>query len=139
MILVSTEEMMKSLASVRNFQECILEDVRWRHFGTIVEFVFNYIWADDGSVRSELLAPARKSIVFHNLQELHIVNGLNSYQSLHPVELNWGISEVASVRVIEDEALVGRYSNLPIAVHHIRCSWEVARRIDVVCASIEIL
>lgn len=138
MIFESSEAIEAYLKQHHDFGECILEDVRWRHFGTVIDLVFDYIWTAAGTVRPEYMPPALKTISLHGVQELHIHNSLSEYMSLHPNELNWGLSEVSSVRVINNEQLLARYRSLPLPLHHLRLNWEGERRIDAVFGTMEV-
>jgi hypothetical protein len=137
-ILVSSEDIAAYLADHHNLQECILEEVRWRHFGTVLALVFDYIWTADGSVRPEYSSKDLICLSLRNVQEYHLFNGMSEYMSLHPEELNWGLSEVSSVRLVHEEFTLARYRSLPIPLHHLRCEWEGPRQIDVVFSTVEI-
>lgn len=138
MSLESAEAITDYLRRHRDFEECVLEDVRWLHFGTTVELVFDYIWDHDGTVRPEYAPANRKTLVLRNVQELHVWNALSEYMVLHPNELNWGLSEVSSVRLVDDEQVLGRYALLPIPLHQLRCNWEHERRVDVVFSTLDV-
>jgi hypothetical protein len=120
------------------FRECILQDVAWRRFGTVLDLVFDFIWASDGVVRQDLDKPQLVRIRLHVVQELHVVNALNDAQVLRPEDLTWGLSEVARVDLIDDPAVLARYQALPLAWHHIRCSWEGSRQLDIVFSYMEV-
>lgn len=138
MIYESHELMAGYLRENRNFEECLLVDVRWRHFGTVIELVFDYTWTSDGCVRGEYAPADLRTLVLRNVQELHVCNALNEYMSLHPEELNWGLSEVASVRVLDEHRFLSKYQSLPVPFHHLRCSWEGDRTVDVVFSTLEV-
>ena len=138
MIFESSEAIKAYLKQHHDFGECILQDIRWRHFGTVIDLVFDYIWTDAGAVRPEYKPPTLKTISLHGVQELHVHNALNEYMSLHPDELDWGLSEVSSVRLIDDELLLAPYSTLPLPLHHLRLNWEDERRIEAVFGTMEV-
>ena len=75
MTFESSEAINEYLRTHAQFGECILEDVVWRHFGTVVDFVFDYIWSDDGTVRMDERKDLR-TLTFSNVQELHVRNAL---------------------------------------------------------------
>lgn len=139
MIYESQEMIAEYLRENRSFEECLLVDLRWRHFGTVIELVFDFTWTGDGSVRSEYLPPDLKTLALRNVQELHVHNALSEHMSLHPEELNWGLSEVAAVRLLEHDEFLSKYGTLPVSLHHLRCSWDGGRRIDVVFSTLEVL
>lgn len=135
MTFESSEAINDYLRTHEEFGECILEDVVWRHFGTVVDFVFDYIWSDNGTVRTDLdQRKDLRTLTFSNVQELHVRNALGEDMCLHPEDLDWGLSEVSSVRLVNDEAVLTPYQTLPLPFHHLRCAWEGtdSRRIDIV-------
>ncbi|MDP1857259.1 MAG: hypothetical protein Q8K82_01230 [Gemmatimonadaceae bacterium] len=138
MILDSAEAIAEYLARHGDFGECILEDIRWCHFGTVLEIDVDYIWEDDGTVRSEYAPKNLKTLVLRNVQELHVCNALNVYMTLHPEELNWGLSEVSSVRLLDEEHRLSKYQALPVPFHHLSFNWEDERRIDVIFSTVEV-
>ena len=139
MIFESLDLMAGYLRENRNFGDCLLVDVRWRHFGTVIELIFDYSWTPDGSVRAEYAPSDLRALVLRNVQELHVCNSLSEHMSLHPEELNWGLSEVASVRVLDEDRFLAKYQSLPVPFHHLRCSWEGDRTLDVVFSTLEIV
>lgn len=139
MILEASDSMRAYLRHHNDFGECVLEEVRWEHFGTVIVLVFDYVWDDDGAIRASLNVPLLKTLRFHNVQELHVLNALSEHLSLHPSEVNWGLSEVAAVQLVDDPEVLARYQSLPIPLHHLRCSWEGERHIDIVFSTLEVL
>lgn len=137
MMLETSAAMIAYLNRHRDFEECVLEEVRWRHFGTVIDLVFDYIWTDEGAVRPEYIPPTSKTIRLHGVQELHVYNALSEYMTLHPEELSWGLSEVSSVRLVDDQQVLAAYRFLALPLHHLRCNWEGERRIDVVFVTME--
>jgi len=138
MMLESVEMIADYLSQHRAFEECILEDIRCRHYATVVDLVFDYVWSSDGSLRSEFEQPDRRVLTFHNVQEFRLFNALTEHMVLHPEELNWGMNEVALVRVVSESTVIGKYEQLPIPIHHVRCQWEGDRRIDIIFGSLEV-
>jgi len=80
----------------------------------------------------------QKMLSLHGVQELHICNALSEYMTLHPNELNWGLSEVSSVRLVNDDRLLARYATLPVPLHHLRLNWEGKRHIDAIFGTMEV-
>ncbi len=137
MILESAAAICSYLEQQRHFAQCILEDLCWRHYGTVLELVFDYIWTDEGDVRPEYAGKNIKTMVLRNVQELHMWNALNEHMTLHPDDLNWGLSEVAAVRLIEDDTLLANYAKLSVPFHHLGLRWEGDRRVDVIFGTME--
>jgi hypothetical protein len=138
MMLESAELITDYLNRYRRFEDRLLQDVRWRLYGTVIELEFDYVWSDNGAIRSEYEQPNLKVLALHNVQEFHLWNGLTEHMSLHPEDLNWGLSEVASVRVVDDPVVLGKYQHVAVPLHHLRCAWEGERRIDIVFATLEV-
>jgi len=113
----------------RNFEECILEDVGWRDYGTTLDFAFRYIWKDGTAVfRDDEEAPL---VVMRLLQvhEFELLNALNEAQLRFPERLNWGYSEIAMVRLQPDSATPPE-SGAP-RWQKLECLWEGRRHISV--------
>jgi hypothetical protein len=108
MILESADSIKAYLSEHRDFGDCILDDVVWLQYGTIIQLVFDYIWEPDGSIRTEYSKPCIKRLTLQNVQEWRVLNGLGEYMVLHPEELDWGLSEVAIVRLVDNSAMVAR-------------------------------
>ena len=138
MIFESHERIEEYLRENRYFAECLLLDLKWRHFGTVIELIFDYIWAADGSVLPEYAPRDLRTLVFHNVQELYVSNALKDHMTLHPDQLNWGISEVASVKLLEQADVLSKYQTLALPFHHLRCAWESNRLVDVVFSTLQV-
>lgn len=138
-MLESKEQIVHFLEQHHDFAECVLDEVCWHHHGTIIDLVFEYIWTDEASVRPAHLPSVQKTLRFHVVQEFHVCNGLTVDTSLRPDALNWGLSEVAVVRLLDEETFLVPYSRLPVPVHHLRCLWEGERKIDLVFSTLEVL
>ena len=92
----------------------------------------------DGSVRPDYVPPDLRTLRFRNVLELHVRNGLTEQMMLRPSELNWGLSEVSTVRLVDDEQVLARYQALALPVHHLQCNWDGERRIDIVFSTLEV-
>lgn len=137
-----TMENIKSLLeSHRNLQECVLLDIRWLHFGTTIELIFDYVWDESGKIRADLNQKEPVIVRLKLVQELHLNNALNESMILEPYQINWGINEVAAVRLEENQNMLKPYNKLPKPFHHIAVLWERGnvRRIDVVFSEMEIM
>jgi hypothetical protein len=64
---------------------------------------------------------------------------MNASMLAEPERMDWGISEVASIRLEEDSLFLSKYRHLAIPFHHLTCWWENDRRIDIVFSELEIM
>lgn len=138
MSLHTADEIAAVLEDHHSFGECILEDVRWRDYGITLDLVFNYIWDNGDRVRDNLDQPLLKTVTFHGVREFHVRNELNEAMLLSPERINWGIGEIAVMRIADDPHFLARYGGLPVPTHHVVCQWESERRVDVVFTSMEV-
>ncbi|MFI0417419.1 hypothetical protein [Spongiactinospora sp. 9N601] len=128
-----------ALAHYQNFGECIITDVGWAHYGTSIEVSFDYIW-DGTRIRDDLGTRPHIVVVRAVLvQEMHLGNALNVSMLEHPEKLNWGLSEVAQVVLVEDSDMARPYSHPSgLQCHHLAIRWEAKRRIDMVAFGFEL-
>ncbi|GAA2213980.1 hypothetical protein GCM10009850_094440 [Nonomuraea monospora] len=128
MIVTAAEDIERLLTGHRHFEECLLADVRWRHYGTTVELVFNSIW-DGDRIRPDILArPRLVTVRLHLVQEFRLANAINEAVARDPESLDWGFSEVAMVSLAEEGP----------DHHRLAVLWEGDRRIDVVFRGLDI-
>ncbi len=134
------EHIKSLLASYRNFQECVLLDIKWLHYGTTIELTFDYSWNKQGKIRENLNEKEPIVMSFKLVQEFHLTNALNESMVLDPYRINWGINEVAAIRLEEHSTMLKPYEELPKEFQHIAILWERGnmRRIDVVFSELEI-
>ena len=52
--------------------------------------------------------------------------------------MNWGMNEIALIRLEDDENMLAPYRDLPLEHHHVAVLWEDDRRIDIVFVHLEI-
>jgi hypothetical protein len=147
----SKAEIGRLLKGHYGFGECVLEDVRWKHQGTTLDLVFNYIWLDStdtltdsgqvssGEIRADLGRPELRILRFHIVQEYHVHNDLNDLACENVYELGEGFSEVAAVRLEDDPVYIAKYQSLARPFHHVTCWWEAGRRIDVVFSELQVI
>ena len=126
------------LETYNNFQECILLDVRWEHYGYKLDLVFHYIWASGGAIRKNLDQPHLLHVVFEGVHEFHVRNAWTDAMFEEPASMNWGASEVALVRVENDPKYVGPYGSSGREAYHVCVYWEGDRRIDIVFTSLSV-
>lgn len=127
------------LEEYNNLSECILLECNLKNYGMTVELVFNYIWEDNGTVRSNLKSQEILVLTFHIVQELHIRNVLSDIVCINQEEINWGINEIALVKIENDQNFLCPYQSLSIPFNHIVIFWEDERRIDIVFSALEII
>jgi hypothetical protein len=132
------EEIEAFLKRHKNFSECIIEELALKDFGTTFDVVFNYIWTDSGELRPDLDKPNNIGLRFRLVQELSINNSLNSSILGHPESINWGLNEVALVRVMKDDSGLQAGEDLPPLLNHVEFLWEGERRIDVFFSELEV-
>ncbi len=131
-------EIRELLRSYHNFSECIIEDMRWRDYATTLDVMFNYIWDGQEGISLDPKQPELVVVRFKLVQEFRLNNALNSYMCAHPEELNWGLNEVAMVKISDDDAPQS-YPFLPISFNHVILLWEGERKIDILFSEMEIL
>ncbi|RBQ21869.1 hypothetical protein DP939_04120 [Spongiactinospora rosea] len=130
-----------ALADHQSFGECVITDVGWAHHGTSIEVPFDYIWNGDGTrIRDDLGSRPHIVVVRAVLvQEMHLANALNPSMLQEPERMNWGLSEVAQVVLVEDSELARPYSHpRGLPCHHLAIEWEADRRIDIVAFGFEL-
>lgn len=127
-------EIVKVLERYRSFEECLLKEVRTVCFGTGVELRFDYIWSDEDP-EGELVSdnPRPVTLRLDVVHDVRFVTALPPGIHTGPERANWGLSEVALVRLKNPsdvgEAHRGR-SDVPLC--HLVVDWEGDRRLDVV-------
>lgn len=99
----SKREIEELLKKYNNFSECVIEQIRWLHYGTTVEVVMNYIWTDEGQIRSDLDRADLVTLRFSLVQKMHIDNALNDSMVSEPEMINWGKNEVSMVRLFSED------------------------------------
>ena len=94
------EEIEGMLRQYSSFQECVVTDFTWRHFGTTFDVTLDYRWRPDGTVRPDEGPLLLVTLSFARVQELRIRNALNASMLANPERLSWGLNEI-SLLVIE--------------------------------------
>lgn len=126
------------LKRFRQFQECVLLEVRWLHEGVHLEFIFDYIWTPEGKIRSNLTQVLAIRLRLELVQEFHVRNALNDVMCAEPEQINWGLSEVDVVRLEDHADLLQLYAELPRKFHHLAMIFGGGRRFDVVFSNLTI-
>lgn len=131
-------EIRRLLEGFRNFQECVVEDVKWLDFGTTVEVQLDYTWTDAGQIRPDLEHPEIIVMKFRLVQEFRLSNALNDVMCAEPEQIGWGISEVDVVRLFNEDFFLRQYQFLPAPFHHVAFMFGGDRRIDIIFSELEV-
>lgn len=126
------EDIVDQLKRLKNLEECVLLEVVWHNYALDVDLVFDYIWDEKGNIRKDLDTPKRLVLSFYLVQEFHFQANLNDSMCLEPERINWGINEVALVKLNDTPDFLHRYTGLSIPIHHIEVVWEDERRISII-------
>lgn len=120
----------KALDRYRRFEECLLNEVRLTRFGTQLDLHFTYIWLRDDSADFRLAVdPAAVVVRLMLLEWATIRTELPQGLWEHPERADWGLTEVAEVR-IEDAPTSEVPSSRPR--HKFLVEWESERRIEAI-------
>ena len=133
----SDKEIAAFLNKHNGFSEGIIEELSLTDYGTTFEIRMTHDWAKpDG----EKTWPAPKFVIlrFRLMQELHITNALTPPMLRSPESINWGLNEVAIVKLLANEAPFSLGRNYP-GFHRLAFLWEGERRIDVVFSELEVV
>lgn len=124
----------KFLIEHRGFAECIIEEFLLTDYGTTFEVAINYIWDATGKLRSNIDEPQTIVLRFKLIQELHINNALTGQMLRHPEDINWGLNEIARIKLVSDTVEAGsEYSFI-----HLVFVWEGDRRMEVIFSEFEV-
>lgn len=115
-----------------SFEECLLEEVRLSRFGTTLALEFAYIWSDDEADSVRASTTRRITIDCELVHEVQIVTALPPSILAEPERADWGLTEVALVRLQHDSELLEKHHGASIPLHHLLVEWEGDRRIDVI-------
>lgn len=123
----------------RFFQECLLRQVCLSHFATELKLEFEYIWDDADLTGSRLAADPRTVVLaLEGLHEARIVTALPPALLHAPERADWGLTEVAFVRLLRESDLLAKHHESDVPLHHLVVEWEGDRRIDAVFARLRI-
>ncbi len=134
MRLDNRHEIESFLGLYNNFEECIIEDLFFKSYGTILTVCLDIIWTEDRQIRQNLEEKELICFSFLNLQEFKLYNDLNEKMIEEPEAINWGINEIALVKLDSDYYI----SNLPKHFYKIFFIWESNRKIEIVFSEIEV-
>jgi len=122
-----------------NFQECLLENVRLSRYGASFDFIVNYVWSVDGSLRTDALSiPKLICIRCELVYYLQFIGELTSSMRTEPASIDWGISEISCFQVMSPETVLGTSECKHVGPEAIAigCLWESSRRWIVVCSEV---
>lgn len=123
----NTESVSEWLHRWRNLEECLVHEVQISPDLYQVVITFNYVWDASGAVRERVLEePVLLTLRLIGLEQIRFVGALTEGMKQHPDRINWGLTEVAGVRVHQHDGLV-----------ELTVEWESDRRLDVQCMTIE--
>jgi hypothetical protein len=135
-MVIGKQDVERSLARYRNFEECLLEELRWLDAGRVMELEFGYIWGDDpeGSVLEQ---PRSIVVRLNDAVVLRVESPLTPTMLAHPERLNWGIKEIAQLRLATQSELLRRPEGMEDTLQLV-AAWEGPGRIDIVFRALTI-
>lgn len=119
MKLETLEEINDWLPRVDNLWESLMDQLSLTNFGYSARVVFTLIIDRNGRVLDQ---PLQVTFDLDGVQELSLHGALTPRMREHPERINWGLSEVARVRVAPTDDGV-RFEAL----------WEGERRVEIQC------
>lgn len=122
----------------RGFSDCIIEEFKWKHFGTTMELKIRYIYDQNGHIPKSMDDWHTLVLSFHLVQKLRISNALTQTMCNEPERLNWGFNEIALIKLEDNPELLTPFKEFITPFHHIVILWESERRIDIVFSELEI-
>ena len=125
----------KFLTEHHVFGECIIEEFRLIEYGTTFEVAINYIWDVTGELRPNIDVPEIIVLRLRSVQELHINNALTQEMLRHPEDINWGLNEIAGIKLVSDTV----EADSEHSFIHLAFVWEGDRRIDVIFSQFEVV
>jgi len=121
------------LGKHNRFQECVIESLSFKQFGTVFEVVLDNIWDDSGkNIRKNLNEPNLVHLQFAPVQKITLNNALNDSMLDHPEELSWGLNEI-SYMALEDNS----HNEYP-GFHTMRLYWESDRYLTITFVTINV-
>lgn len=131
-------EIKEALSRYRFLQECVLTSINFSDQLTGVELSFNYIYGNDGALRSDVDRNQIVTLKLSLIQAFRMKGGLNANQLLNPEMINWGLNEVSIVKILDNSSLLKECINLNVKLHHLEILWETDRSIDIIFNSMKI-
>ena len=115
----------EAFARLHDLRECIIRHVVWSEPQMALTIDLTYIWTADGRVCftvGQESQPLR--LHFRVVDQLTLHNALSAAMLAHPELINWGVSEIARVEVVESAPEGGAFTQ-------VRFVWEGHRHIEV--------
>ncbi len=94
------------LHAYRDFEECVVVGVQWLNWGASLSIDIDFVWQEDGTIRTQYADRRIVSIRFCGVSELHVINELSDSVMQKEASLGWGFGEIACLRVEDAGALV---------------------------------
>lgn len=118
----------------RSFEECLLREIRTTRFGTAVELRFDYVWDDDDPDGDSVAADPRPvTLRLDVVREIRFVTALPAGILAEPERADWGLTEVALVRLEDSSDLLAAHrARSDVTLHHLVIEWEGDRRLDLI-------
>ena len=119
------------LEKYNHFEECIIEDIRFRNYLGTVEIGLNYIYGLGTDIRKDIETKRILTLRFHLVESLKFRGGLSSENLKDFDNVNWSLNEIALVELrdpIESDQL-----------KEVSILWEGDRRIDIKFLEFDIL
>jgi len=128
-----------TLRKYNDFSECIITDMRLLDFQTTVELALDYVWDDNKGMISDYENFKKITLIFYLVREIHLKNGLNDSQLMHPHLMNWSMNEIALIEIRDDGEIMEPYVKSPVKLHRAAVLWESDRRIDIVFSELAVI
>lgn len=127
--MMATEAPEVLLERYSGFEECLLTGIRCEGQGVVVHLDFEYVWDASGPDGGRLLEKPRPvTLTLEAVQEFQLQNNLTKAMVAEPDRIDWGLSELARVRVEADPG--SPHSRLIV-------EWEGdLRKIEVLCGTV---
>ena len=124
----------KFLIEHRGFAECIIQEFLLTDYGTTFEVAINYIWDATGEIGLNIDESQTIVLRFKLVRELRINNALTEQMLTHPDDINWGLNEIARIKLVSDAVEAGSEHSFI----HLAFVWEGNRRIEVIFSEFEV-
>ncbi|WP_328992589.1 hypothetical protein OG394_39970 [Kribbella sp. NBC_01245] len=81
----------------KNFEECLIHDIRPVRYGYGVDIAINSVWRD-GKVRPDVLQkPDLVTLSLLGVESLRFTGGLTDDMKRDPAAINWGLTEISHI------------------------------------------
>lgn len=125
------------IRSCHDFEESLLQDVKWLRYGCDIQLVINLVRQSDNSVRPDILGnPELVGVTCRAVQDFHMVGGLSDQMCSNPGQIDWGLSELSRISVIRLEIIEPAPVSRP--KYQVEIKWERDRRICIQCVEVEL-